>query len=82
RFRDPENSSKWRHEMGLDGDGKRLLVTSDLLTAPIYHTVRDGIRSLRTRPHGGCITTVDWHPTLPVFLTGSSDHSVMVTSIL
>ncbi|KAF2312207.1 hypothetical protein GH714_028512 [Hevea brasiliensis] len=33
----------------------------------------------RTLPHSAAITTVDWHPTLPIFLTGSADNSVRVT---
>jgi WD40 repeat protein len=37
---------------------------------------------LRTLPHSSSITSVDWHPTLPMYITGSADHSVRVTSIL
>ena len=43
------------------------------------HGQRNGLRTL---PHTPAITTVDWHPTLPIFLTGSADNSVRVTSIL
>ena len=46
--------------------------------------VRGQRNGLRTLPHtaAAAITTVDWHPTLPIFLTGSADNSVRVTSIL
>lgn len=80
RFCDPESSKSCRHEMALDVNGRRLLVTSGSVRAPIYQ-VRGHARGMRTLPHGAAITTVDWHPTLPIFLTGSADHSVQVTSI-
>ncbi|CAA0812962.1 Unknown protein [Striga hermonthica] len=79
RFCNSENSYQWRHQMALDGNGKRLLVTSSSLQAPIYQ-VRGEMTGFRTLSHSGPITTVDWHPTLPIFLTGSADHSVRVTS--
>ena len=44
--------------------------------------VRGYTNGLKTLPHSAAITTVDWHPTLPIFLTGSADNSVRVTSIL
>ncbi|KAL0299621.1 UNVERIFIED_CONTAM: WD repeat-containing protein 91 [Sesamum radiatum] len=75
RFCNPENSSDWKHEMALDADGRRLLVTSSSTSAPIYQ-VRGQMSGMRTLSHSGSITTVDWHPTLPIFLTGSADHSV------
>ncbi|GAB4858135.1 hypothetical protein Ancab_009434 [Ancistrocladus abbreviatus] len=81
RFCNPENSKHYRREMVLDATGRRLLVTSDSVRSPIYQ-VRGYKNSLKTLPHSSAITTVDWHPTLPVFLTGSADHSVRVTSIL
>ncbi|KAJ8752933.1 hypothetical protein K2173_008668 [Erythroxylum novogranatense] len=81
RFFDTETSSSNRHEMALDANGRRLLVTSSLVRAPIYQ-VRGHVNGMRTLPHSSIITTVDWHPTLPIFLTGSADHSVRVTSIL
>ncbi|KAL0400654.1 UNVERIFIED_CONTAM: WD repeat-containing protein 91 [Sesamum latifolium] len=81
RFCNPENSSDWKREMALDADGRRLLVTSSSTSAPIYQ-VRGQMSGMRTLSHSGSITTVDWHPTLPIFLTGSADHSVRVTSIL
>ncbi|XP_024027553.1 WD repeat-containing protein 91 [Morus notabilis] len=80
RFCDPESSKHCRHEMALDANGKRLLVTSGSVRAPIYQ-VR-GNNGLKTLAHTAAITTVDWHPTLPIFLTGSADNSVRVTSIL
>lgn len=80
RFCNPEGSKYARHELGLDANGKRLLVTSDSVRAPIYQ-VQGHRNGLKTLPHTAAITTVDWHPTLPIFLTGSADHSVRVTSI-
>ncbi|KAL5568484.1 hypothetical protein UlMin_025059 [Ulmus minor] len=74
RFCDPESSKHCRHEMVLDANGRRLLVTSG--------SVRSNTNGLKTLPHIAAITTVDWHPTLPIFLTGSADNSVLVTSIL
>ena len=43
--------------------------------------VQGHMSALRTLPHSAAITTVDWHPSLPIFLTGSADHSVRVTSL-
>ncbi|WCJ36756.1 hypothetical protein M5689_017937 [Euphorbia peplus] len=80
RFCDPETSKHMKHEMALDANGRRLLVTSGAVRAPIYE-VR-GYNGLRSLPHTAPITTVDWHPTLPIFLTGSADNSVRVTSLL
>lgn len=80
RFCVPETSKYHRHEMGLDANGRRLLVTSETLRAPIYQ-VRGHMNGWRTLPHNAAITTVDWHPTLPIFLTGSADNSVRVTSL-
>ncbi|KAG8638363.1 WD repeat-containing protein 91 isoform X3 [Manihot esculenta] len=80
RFCVPETSRYHRHEMGLDANGRRLLVTSETLRAPIYQ-VRGHMNGWRTLPHNAAITTVDWHPTLPIFLTGSADNSVRVTSL-
>ncbi|XP_050222031.1 uncharacterized protein LOC126672132 [Mercurialis annua] len=79
RFCSPETSKHCRHEMALDATGRRLLVTSGAVRAPIYQARGYG-NSWRTLPHTAAITTVDWHPTLPVFLTGSADNSVRVTS--
>ncbi|KAF3792820.1 WD repeat-containing protein 91 [Nymphaea thermarum] len=81
RFCNCESTRIPRHEMALDSHGKRLLVTSSSTRSPIYH-VQSNLGGLKTLPHSDCITTVDWHPTLPIFLTGSADHSVRVTSIL
>ncbi|KAL5568478.1 hypothetical protein UlMin_025053 [Ulmus minor] len=75
-FCDLESSKHCRHEMALDANGKRLLVTSSSVRAPTYQN------GLKTLPHTAAITTIDWHPTLPIFLTGSADNSVRVTSIL
>lgn len=80
RFCNPENSSQWRYQMALDAEGRRLLVTSNSLRAPIYQ-VRGERTGMRTVSHSGSITAVDWHPHLPIFLTGSADHSVRVSSI-
>ncbi|XP_047322304.1 WD repeat-containing protein 91 homolog isoform X2 [Impatiens glandulifera] len=76
-----ENSTYNKHEMALDANGRRLLVTSGSVRAPIYQ-VQGPMKGMKSLPHSGAITTVDWHPTLPIFLTGSADHSVRVTSIL
>ncbi|XP_073526437.1 WD repeat-containing protein 91 homolog [Phyllobates terribilis] len=81
RFHIPEISKNYRHEMALDSDGRRLLVTSDSVRSPMYQ-VRGYGNSLKTLPHSSAVTTVDWHPTLPIFLTGSADNSIRVTSIL
>ncbi|KAI3794677.1 hypothetical protein L1987_37310 [Smallanthus sonchifolius] len=81
RFCNPENSQHHRHEMALDANGKRLLVTSGSVRAPIYQ-VQDNMNGMKTLAHSAPISTVDWHPTLPIFLTGSVDNSVRVTSIL
>ncbi|XP_078431742.1 uncharacterized protein LOC144703455 isoform X2 [Wolffia australiana] len=80
RFCNLGSSRLSRHEIGLDSDGKKLLVTSNSVRSPIFQL--QGQRSgLRTLAHSSAITTVDWHPTLPIFLTGSADHSVRVTSM-
>ncbi|KAL6320674.1 hypothetical protein AAG906_008674 [Vitis piasezkii] len=81
RFCNIESSRHYRHEMSLDANGRRLLVTSGSVRAPIYQ-VRGHTSGWRTLPHTAAITTVDWHPTLPILVTGSADHSVRVTSIL
>ncbi|EEF49020.1 conserved hypothetical protein [Ricinus communis] len=80
RFCDPETSKHCRHEMAMDANGRRLLVTSAAVRAPIYQ-VRGYTNGLRTLPHSAAVTTVDWHPTLPIFLTGSADNSVRVSSL-
>ncbi|XP_038685918.1 WD repeat-containing protein 91 homolog isoform X6 [Tripterygium wilfordii] len=80
RFFDPKASRHCRHEMALDAHGRRLLVTSSSVKAPIYQ-VRGPLEGMKTLAHNAAITTVDWHPTLPIFLTGSADHSVRVSSI-
>ncbi|XP_072987633.1 uncharacterized protein [Typha latifolia] len=81
RFCYPESLNKCRHEIALDSSGRRLLVTSGLVRSPIYQ-VQGHMSGLRTLAHSAAITSVDWHPTLSVFITGSADHSVRVTSIL
>ncbi|XP_015061303.1 WD repeat-containing protein 91 homolog isoform X2 [Solanum pennellii] len=81
RFCNLRSSSHYKHEMALDAYGRRLLVTSNSLRAPIYQ-VRGHAYGMRTLPHSASITTVDWHPTSPIFLTGSADHSVRVTSMV
>ncbi|CAK7324052.1 unnamed protein product [Dovyalis caffra] len=71
----PGTSKHCMHEMALDANGTKLLVTSSSVRAPIYQ-VRGYSNGLKTLPHSAAITTVDWHPTLPIFLTGSADNSV------
>ncbi|ERN04575.1 hypothetical protein AMTR_s00075p00070220 [Amborella trichopoda] len=80
RFCDFKNSVIPQHEMGLDFTGRRLLVTSESTRSPIYQ-VQGRMSGMRTLAHSASITTIDWHPTMPIFLTGSVDHSVHVTSI-
>ncbi|KAI4332382.1 hypothetical protein L6164_017296 [Bauhinia variegata] len=79
-FSYPEGSKYCRPEMALDADGRRLLTTSSSVRAPMYEVQGRG-SGWRTLPHAAPITTVDWHPTLPIFLTGSADNSVRVTSL-
>ncbi|URD84151.1 WD repeat-containing protein, partial [Musa troglodytarum] len=81
RYCFPDSLKICRHEIALDSNGKRLLVTSGSVRSPIYQ-VQGHTLGLRTLPHSGAITSVDWHPTLPIFITGSADHSVRVTSII
>ncbi|KAK3153911.1 hypothetical protein QOZ80_2BG0183140 [Eleusine coracana subsp. coracana] len=81
RFCNPDSFNEYMHEIALDSNGKRLLVTSGLVRAPIYQ-VQGHESGLRTLPHGSSITSVDWHPTLPMYITGSADNSVRVTSII
>ncbi|MED6222622.1 hypothetical protein PIB30_066051 [Stylosanthes scabra] len=80
RFSYGKDSEYCRHEMALDASGRRLLVTSNSVRAPIYQ-VQGHLNGWRTLPHGAPITAVDWHPTSPIFLTGSADNSVRVTSL-
>ncbi|WJX14439.1 hypothetical protein P8452_04702 [Trifolium repens] len=82
RFCYPVNGSNYyRQDMALDANGRRLLVTSSSVRAPIYQ-VQDHLNGWRTLSHSAPVTAVDWHPTLPIFLTGSADNSVRVTSLL
>ncbi|KAF7820709.1 WD repeat-containing protein 91-like protein [Senna tora] len=76
----PGNLKYCRQEMALDANGGRLLVTSGSVRAPIYQ-VQGRQSGWRTLAHAASVTTVDWHPTLPIFLTGSADNSVRVTSL-
>ncbi|GLJ25521.1 hypothetical protein SUGI_0488600 [Cryptomeria japonica] len=69
-----------RHEMAMDAHGRRLLVTSNSLRSPLYQ-IQGKSKGQKTLQHGAPITSVDWHPSSPIFLTGSADHSVRVTSI-
>ncbi|MBA0731518.1 hypothetical protein Golax_020549 [Gossypium laxum] len=80
-FSEPQTSKYFRHEMALDASGRQLLSTSGSVRAPIYQ-VQGHSNGFKTLPHSAAITTVDWHPSLPIFLTGSADNSVRVTSIL
>jgi len=60
----------------------KMMVTCKELNSPtVAYQVRGHTNGMKTLPHCAAITTVDWHPTLPIFLTGSADHSVRVTSI-
>lgn len=54
-----------------------------LMEAWIYIVqVQGQMSGMKTLPHSAAITSVDWHPTLDMFITGSADHSVRVTSII
>ncbi|KAJ4803290.1 WD repeat-containing protein 91 [Rhynchospora pubera] len=75
KFCNLESLNRCRHEIALDADGKRLLVTSGLVRAPIYE-VQGQMSGLKSLPHSAAITSVDWHPTNNMFITGSADHSV------
>ncbi|KAK8324287.1 hypothetical protein V6Z12_A12G288600 [Gossypium hirsutum] len=87
-FSEPQSSKYCRHEMALDASGRQLLATSGSVRAPIYQVnssyllLNKPFKWVQTLPHSAAITTVDWHPSLPIFLTGSADNSVRVTSIL
>ncbi|KAI3855279.1 hypothetical protein MKW92_028761, partial [Papaver armeniacum] len=74
-FFNQESTKICRHETALDAHGRRLIVTSDSVRSPIYQ-VQGHMSGFRTLPHTAAVTTVDWHPTLPIYLTGSADHSV------
>ncbi|KAE8716231.1 Detected protein of unknown function [Hibiscus syriacus] len=69
RFSDSKRSKYCRDEMSSDADGRQLLVTSGSVRAPIFQ-VQGHSSGFRTLSHTAAITTVDWHPTLPIFLTG------------
>ncbi|KAF4379509.1 hypothetical protein G4B88_018205 [Cannabis sativa] len=51
------------------------LLTNEKSILYLEH-VRDYTNGLRTLAHTSAITTVDWHPTLPIFLSGSADNSI------
>lgn len=80
-FCHPDSLKAHRHEIALDSNGRMLLLTSNSVRSPIYQ-VQGHRTGMRTLPHSAAITSVDWHPTLPIYITGSADHSVRVTSIL
>lgn len=82
RFCCPESEKICRHELAVDSNGRRLLVTSGSVRSPIYQVQEDRMIGFKTLAHTAPITSVDWHPTLPIFITGSADHSVRVTSLL
>ncbi|KAJ3682370.1 hypothetical protein LUZ60_014943 [Juncus effusus] len=81
RFCTEESWKECRHEISLDSEGNQLLVTSGLVRSPIYQ-VQKRNNGLKTLAHSGNIMSVDWHPTRNMFITGSADHSVRVTSII
>jgi hypothetical protein len=51
RFCDPESSKIYRHEMALDANGRRLLVTSGSVRAPIYQVYLSLPPSLHVHSH-------------------------------
>ncbi|CAA6665932.1 unnamed protein product [Spirodela intermedia] len=82
---DSDGRDCWSHPIRLDPDipGGHSPTDISSCSSFLILALLQGHRSgLRTLPHTSAITTVDWHPTLPIFLTGSADHSVRVTSII
>eukprot|EP00899_Mesostigma_viride_P010119 jgi/Mesvir1/19108/Mv12853-RA.1 len=85
------------HEMALDATGKRLLVTSISGAAPLFSLQNSafslaaldesGALAAPVYPvhevqgHNQGVTSVHWHPTKPVCLTGSADRAVRVTTL-
>ncbi|KAL5567830.1 hypothetical protein UlMin_024405 [Ulmus minor] len=78
RFCDPESSKHCRHEMALDANRRRLLVTSGSVRAPIYQSYE----WVKNSPPHCCYNYRRLASDLAHFLTGSVDNSVRVTSIL
>ncbi|XP_024540106.1 WD repeat-containing protein 91 homolog isoform X1 [Selaginella moellendorffii] len=70
-----------RHEMALASHGNSLLLTSNNLYAPLINFGRGRPKALKSLEHKGPVTSVDWHPHLDTYVTGSVDHSIHVTSI-
>lgn len=68
-----------RYEMALDSSGHSLLLSSDTPRAPLFNR-RSGEVHFASQ-HEGPVTSVDWHPLLPVYLTASTDHTVHVTRL-
>ncbi|EFJ19721.1 hypothetical protein SELMODRAFT_418935 [Selaginella moellendorffii] len=65
-----------RHEMALASHGNSLLLTSNNLYAPLINFGRGRPKALKSLEHKGPVTSVDWHPHLDTYVTGSVDHSI------
>jgi WD40 repeat protein len=60
--------------------GKSVITTSPNATAALVSKSGGEVGGVSTLGgHSAAVTSVDWHPTKPVCLTGSQDHSVLVT---
>ncbi|KAG0559798.1 hypothetical protein KC19_10G129600 [Ceratodon purpureus] len=68
-----------RHEFAIGSGGRYVLLTSNTTTAPLYKW--GSPLTHKNLEHTSVITSVDRHPSLPMFLTGSSDHSIRVTAV-
>eukprot|EP00897_Mesotaenium_endlicherianum_P001938 jgi/Mesen1/1772/ME000014S01179 len=62
-----------RHEMALDNSGCSLLLTSSTPASPLYSIKTQQVQL--APPHRAPVVSVDWHPLLRAFATGSDDHS-------
>lgn len=68
-----------RHEFAIDSTRRHVLLTSNTNYAPLYEWGSSTKET--TLEHTAAITSVDWHPSLPMFLTGSENHAVRITAI-
>eukprot|EP00743_Colponemidia_sp_Colp-15_P006657 GILK01007177.1.p1 GENE.GILK01007177.1~~GILK01007177.1.p1 ORF type:complete len:630 (-),score=108.43 GILK01007177.1:19-1908(-) len=68
-------------DMVFDHEGKHLLVSSPYNSGVIFQMNQpDPIQ--RLGGHNGPVTSVDWHPTMHLCLTGSADHSIRVRKVV
>jgi len=67
-------------ELALNLQGKSVVTTSPNITAPLVSKGNGPVGDVTTLcGHTAAVTSVDWHPHKPICLTGSQDHSVLVT---